>query len=201
MGMRRRPHGPAGPGDSEGLRGLVSRPGRSDPRPSGGTAGPHPAADERGRDRHRDGAGPIDRLATSEGPGQGAVRAGRPGRQRPPLTRQRGVHPVLPVGGRSGDGPAGPGPHRRLRVTPAGGLVVRGMTAADADAVRRIYQAGLDGGLASFETTAPSWPVFDAAKLPDHRFVADLDGDVVGWVAVSPVSTRAVYAGVVEHSV
>ena len=80
-------------------------------------------------------------------------------------------------------------------------IVVRAMTADDADAVLRIYQAGIDGGLASFETAAPPWEVFDASRLPDHRFVAELDGTVSGWVAVSQVSTRAVYAGVVEHSV
>ncbi|GGR64491.1 N-acetyltransferase [Micromonospora fulviviridis] len=81
-------------------------------------------------------------------------------------------------------------------------LTVRPMTAEDADAVLAIYQAGLDAGDASFETAAPAWPAFDAAKLADHRFVAlDTDGAVIGWVAVSPTSTRAVYAGVVEHSV
>jgi phosphinothricin acetyltransferase len=31
--------------------------------------------------------------------------------------------------------------------------------------------------------------------------VAVSGGDVLGWVAVSPVSARAVYRGVVEHSV
>ncbi|KAB1915584.1 GNAT family N-acetyltransferase [Micromonospora sp. AMSO31t] len=82
------------------------------------------------------------------------------------------------------------------------GITVRPMTAEDADAVLAIYQAGLDAGDASFETAAPTWPAFDAARLPDHRFVAvDGGGAVVGWVAVSPTSTRAVYAGVVEHSV
>jgi L-amino acid N-acyltransferase YncA len=77
------------------------------------------------------------------------------------------------------------------------------MTAADGDAVLRIYQAGLDTGLASFETVAPAWEAFDAGRLPRHRLVAvDEDGDaVVGWVAVSAVATRPVYAGVVEHSV
>ncbi len=87
---------------------------------------------------------------------------------------------------------------------PAGVLVVaiRPMRAADADAVLAIYQAGMDGGLASFESKAPTWVAFDAGKLPDHRYVAvDQDDRVVGWVAVSAVSTRAVYAGVVEHSV
>src|SRR5689334_6558813 len=81
------------------------------------------------------------------------------------------------------------------------GLLVRAMTPLDADAVLRIYQAGLDGGQASFETAAPTWEAFDKGKLPGHRFVAELDGAVVGWIAVSPTSSRPVYAGVVEHSV
>jgi phosphinothricin acetyltransferase len=81
-------------------------------------------------------------------------------------------------------------------------LTIRPMTGADADAVLAIYQAGLDGGNASFEDTAPDWAAFDASKLPAHRLVAvDDTGVVLGWVAVSAVSGRAVYAGVVEHSV
>jgi phosphinothricin acetyltransferase len=81
-------------------------------------------------------------------------------------------------------------------------LLVRPMTAADADAVLAIYRAGLDGGQASFETEAPSWAAFDAGRLPDHRLVAaEPDGRVLGWIAVTPVSARPVYAGVVEHSV
>ncbi|MFV2020327.1 GNAT family N-acetyltransferase [Micromonospora sp. LOL_023] len=76
------------------------------------------------------------------------------------------------------------------------------MSADDAAAVLDIYQAGLDTGLASFETTAPGWAAFDAGRLPQHRWVATGDdGAVLGWAAVSPVSTRPVYAGVVEHSV
>ena len=81
-------------------------------------------------------------------------------------------------------------------------ITVRPMTSDDADRVLAIYQAGLDGGDASFETTAPTWTAFDEVKLPDHRLVAvDADDIVIGWVAVSPTSSRAVYAGVVEHSV
>jgi phosphinothricin acetyltransferase len=83
----------------------------------------------------------------------------------------------------------------------AAALRIRPMTPADSDRVREIYQAGLDGGLASFETVAPAWDAFDAGKLPGHRLVADLAGVVVGWVAVSRVSPRPAYAGVVEHSV
>ena len=44
---------------------------------------------------------------------------------------------------------------------------------------------------ASFETTAPDWAAFDAGRLPAHRYVA-MDGHrVVGWVAVSAVSSSA----------
>jgi L-amino acid N-acyltransferase YncA len=78
---------------------------------------------------------------------------------------------------------------------------ITAMTAARASAVLAIYQAGMDEGNATFETRAPAWPDFDAARLPAHRFVA-LDGSaVLGWVAAMPVSTRVVYQGVVEHSV
>jgi L-amino acid N-acyltransferase YncA len=83
------------------------------------------------------------------------------------------------------------------------GLLVRPMLAADAAQVVAIYQAGLDTGQASFETVAPGWEAFDAAKLLDHRHVAAdaVTGEVLGWVAASAVSSRPVYAGVIEHSV
>jgi phosphinothricin acetyltransferase len=76
------------------------------------------------------------------------------------------------------------------------------MTAEHADAVLAIYQAGVDEGNATFETSVPDWTTFDRSKLPDHRFVAlDGAGTVLGWVAAVAVSDRCAYAGVVEHSV
>lgn len=84
----------------------------------------------------------------------------------------------------------------------AAAVIVRSMVAGDAPHVLRIYQAGLDTGEASFETRAPDWAGFDSARLPEHRFVAvDGSGALCGWAAVSQVSGRCVYAGVVEHSV
>lgn len=80
-------------------------------------------------------------------------------------------------------------------------LTIRPMTAADAEAVLSIYAAGIAGGTATFDTEVPSWEQFDASRLPAHRLVAERDGRVLGWVAVSKVSTRPAYAGVVEHSV
>ena len=78
---------------------------------------------------------------------------------------------------------------------------IAALTAEHAEPVLAIYQAGLDGGNASFETVAPSWQRWDADHLPAHRFVAIADGSVLGFVAASPVSGRCVYAGVLEHSV
>jgi L-amino acid N-acyltransferase YncA len=80
-------------------------------------------------------------------------------------------------------------------------LSLRPMVPGDAAAVLAIYQAALDGGDASFETTAPDWAAFDAGRLADHRWIAEAGGAVLGWVAVTRVSPRPVYAGVVEHSV
>jgi L-amino acid N-acyltransferase YncA len=75
------------------------------------------------------------------------------------------------------------------------------MTEAHAASVLAIYQAGIDEGNATFETRAPGWEEFTAARLPGHRYVAVTETGVLGWVAVSPVSARPVYRGVVEHSV
>lgn len=68
-------------------------------------------------------------------------------------------------------------------------------------AAREIYAAGILTGNATFETEPPDWAHWDATHLPDHRYVALDGGRVLGWAAVSPVSERCAYAGVVENSV
>lgn len=76
------------------------------------------------------------------------------------------------------------------------------MTPADADAVLAIYAEGVATGHATFETEVPGWAEWDAGHLPAPRLVArDADGAVLGWCALSPVSGRKVYRGVVEESV
>jgi hypothetical protein len=58
-----------------------------------------------------------------------------------------------------------------------------------------IHQSGIDEGNATFETAAPDWPTFDAAKLPEHRLVAlDETEAVLGWAAVTRVSDRCATA-------
>jgi phosphinothricin acetyltransferase len=63
------------------------------------------------------------------------------------------------------------------------------------------FEDGIATGNATFETEAPSWHVWDSSHLPAHRLVALRGGEVVGWAAVSPVSGRCCYGGVVESSV
>jgi phosphinothricin acetyltransferase len=76
------------------------------------------------------------------------------------------------------------------------------MEPSDWPAVERIYAQGIEEGEATFEVDTPPWSHFDASRLPGLRFVAvDAGGGIVAWVAASAVSTRAVYRGVVEHSV
>ncbi len=80
-------------------------------------------------------------------------------------------------------------------------VVIETMRPEDWQAVRRIYQEGIDTGLATFEATTPEWEVWDRSHLPACRLVARADGQVVGWAALTPVSGRCVYAGVAEVSV
>lgn len=69
-------------------------------------------------------------------------------------------------------------------------------------AVQRIYREGIATGHATFESEAPDWERFNTSRLPRHRLVAETAaGRILGWAAVSPVSARPAYSGVVEHSV
>ncbi len=76
------------------------------------------------------------------------------------------------------------------------------MAAGDAEAVLAVFAEGIASGDATFQTEAPDWPEWDAGHLPAPRLVArDAQGVLLGWCALSPVSKRPVYAGVVEESV
>jgi L-amino acid N-acyltransferase YncA/DNA-binding transcriptional ArsR family regulator len=80
-------------------------------------------------------------------------------------------------------------------------VTVRALESGDWPAVRRIYGEGIATGTATFETTVPGRATLDAKWLPEHRWVAEIDGTVVGWTACSPVSIRDCYSGVAETSV
>src|SRR5688572_10613157 len=75
------------------------------------------------------------------------------------------------------------------------------MLPSDWPAVRAIYAAGMATGNATFETSVPEWDTWDVAHRPDCRLVARHGEEVLGWTALSPISKRAVYAGVAEESI
>lgn len=80
-------------------------------------------------------------------------------------------------------------------------MIVRPLLPSDWPAVAAIFAEGIATGDATFERTMPTWSDWDARHLPEHRLVAEIDGEVAGWIAVVPYSSRAVYRGVGEESV
>lgn len=75
------------------------------------------------------------------------------------------------------------------------------ITEANYPQVAGIFEEGIATGNATFQTEAPTWEAWDTGHLPTCR-VAAFEGEVMlGWGALSPVSSRCVYAGVAEVSV
>lgn len=68
-------------------------------------------------------------------------------------------------------------------------------------AVLEIYREGLQTGKATFNTEVPSWDSWDKNYHQHSRIVAMENGQVIGWIAISPVSSRAYYNGVSEFSI
>jgi phosphinothricin acetyltransferase len=84
-------------------------------------------------------------------------------------------------------------------------IAVVSMQPGDWEQVRAIYLEGVATGNATFETEAPSWEKWDGGHLQSPRLVArhgrDATGPIIGWAALSGVSSRCVYAGVADESV
>jgi L-amino acid N-acyltransferase YncA len=80
-------------------------------------------------------------------------------------------------------------------------LNIRAMRGDDWPAVRDIYAEGMATGNATFETETPEWTKWDSAHLQNCRLVAQDSEQILGWAALSPVSSRRVYSGVAEVSV
>ena len=79
--------------------------------------------------------------------------------------------------------------------------VIDQMNPGDWEQVRSIILEGIATGHTTFETDAPSWEKWDTGHLPIARLVARKEDKVLGWAALSPVSTRHVYRGVAELSI
>ena len=99
---------------------------------------------------------------------------------------------------------AKPGSARNRRGEGDGGEVsvrIRPLSESHWPAVKAIFEQGIAGGQATFETESPPWVAWDASHLEGHRMVVLQDAEVVGWAALAPVSERRCYAGVAEDSV
>lgn len=83
----------------------------------------------------------------------------------------------------------------------SGKTIVRTMENSDHESVLEIYKMGIDTGNATFEKLVPTWSEWDANHINHSRFIAEIDGSVAGWVALSPVSKRDAYKGVAEISI
>ena len=75
------------------------------------------------------------------------------------------------------------------------------MQAEDWPAVEVIYREGIAAGNATFETESPGWEKWNANHHQHSRLVVRTEANIVGWAALSRVSTRPVYAGVAEVSI
>lgn len=80
-------------------------------------------------------------------------------------------------------------------------MTIRNMTREDWSEVAKIYLEGISTGYATFETSVPDFESWDKAHLKECRFIAVEGNKVLGWAALSPVSSRCVYGGIGEVSV
>ena len=80
-------------------------------------------------------------------------------------------------------------------------LILDELKEHDWQQVKSIFIEGINTRNATFQTSAPTWEEWDVAHQPDCRLVARLNGEVVGWVALSPISSREAFKGVAEVSV
>ena len=80
-------------------------------------------------------------------------------------------------------------------------LKTREMQSSDWNAVAKIYAEGIATGYATFEKNIPTYESWNNTHLPMCRLVAVKNNNVMGWAALSPVSSRCVYGGVAEVSI
>lgn len=81
-------------------------------------------------------------------------------------------------------------------------LIVRPAVDADLEAVVRIYNEGIRGRGATFETAERSLADIEPWLHGNHPLlVAERESRVVGWVHSSPYRPRACYAGIGDFSV
>ena len=84
-------------------------------------------------------------------------------------------------------------------------MTTRVATLADAAAIARVYNQGIEERIATFETeprTAEEVKAQLAQKGNRYpTIVVERDGEILAWAGAGPYRAREVYAGIAEHSV
>ncbi len=81
-------------------------------------------------------------------------------------------------------------------------MTIREMSEQDWPEVADIFRQGIETGTATFQSEVPTYAQWDATHIPSCRLVVtDEDLHVVGWAALTPVSSRCAYRGVAEVSI
>ncbi|MDF2486450.1 MAG: phosphinothricin acetyltransferase [Herbinix sp.] len=80
-------------------------------------------------------------------------------------------------------------------------IIIRAMLSTDWNEVAAIYQEGIDTKFATFQKEIPVYEAWDNSHVQSCRLVAEAEGNVIGWAALSPYSSRCVYSGVAEVSI
>ena len=86
----------------------------------------------------------------------------------------------------------------------ANGVQVRNATLDDAAAIAEIYNQGVEDRVATYETKRRSaedqqaWLQAIAGRYP--AVVAQIDGEIIGWVGAGPYRDRECYRGIGEFS-
>lgn len=79
---------------------------------------------------------------------------------------------------------------------------IRLMNEDDYESVKDIFMQAIKSKIVTFHTGAPSYEEWDQSHLKDCRYVAvDENNSVLGWIALSPTSSRYVYRGVLDISI
>ncbi len=80
-------------------------------------------------------------------------------------------------------------------------LIIRKMLDMDWDRVSKIYHDGINTNIATFQQDIPTYDEWNKSHLKEFRYVCIAENNIVGWIALSQVSSRKVYSGVVELSI
>ena len=80
-------------------------------------------------------------------------------------------------------------------------FTIEEMKECDWAQVSAIYLAGIKTERATFQSEVPAWEDWNKSHSQSCRLVAKSGDNILGWVALSPVSSRCVYAGVAEVSI